>query len=118
MSLKRFSGVILRRMGIPFSMQSGSRTQKMSGNAGRYCKMGAEYKAKFLKNSQRHDKKTFFLKTFKNNFKKWLTKPKMSGKIYHVPNGTYALVAQLDRVTDYESVGRGFESLPSHQKMP
>ena len=76
--------------------------------------MGAGYKAKFLKNSQRHDKKTFFLKTFKNNFKKWLTKPKMSGKIHHVPNGTYALVAQLDRVTDYESVGRGFESLPSH----
>ena len=32
-----------------------------------------------------------------------------------VPTGTYALVAQLDRVTDYESVGRGFESLPSHQ---
>ena len=28
------------------------------------------------------------------------------------------MVAQLDRVTDYESVGRGFESLPSHQKMP
>ncbi len=28
----------------------------------------------------------------------------------------YALVAQLDRVTDYESVGRGFESLPSHQE--
>lgn len=27
-----------------------------------------------------------------------------------------ALVAQLDRVTDYESVGRGFESLPSHQE--
>ena len=80
--------------------------------------MGAEYKAKFLKNSQRHDKKTFFLKTFKNNFKKWLTKPKMSGKIHHVPNGTYALVAQLDRVTDYESVGRGFESLPSHQEKP
>ena len=27
----------------------------------------------------------------------------------------YDSVAQLDRVTDYESVGRGFESLPSHQ---
>ena len=37
-------------------------------------------------------------------------------KIRLVPNGTYALVAQLDRVTDYESVGRGFESLPSHQE--
>ena len=47
-----------------------------------------------------------------------MTKPSLSDKIHHVPNGTYALVAQLDRVTDYESVGRGFESLPSHQKMP
>ena len=28
----------------------------------------------------------------------------------------YALVAQLDRVTDYESVGRGFESLPAYHK--
>ena len=28
------------------------------------------------------------------------------------------MVAQLDRVTDYESVGRGFESLPSHQEKP
>ena len=26
-----------------------------------------------------------------------------------------ALVAQLDRVTGYEPVGQGFESLPSHQ---
>ena len=26
----------------------------------------------------------------------------------------YALVAQLDRVTDYESVGRRFESCPAH----
>ena len=47
-----------------------------------------------------------------------LTKPRFSDKIHHVPNGTYALVAQLDRVTDYESVGRGFESLPSHQEKP
>ncbi len=30
-------------------------------------------------------------------------------------NRNLALLAQLDRVTDYESVGRGFESLPSHQ---
>ena len=29
----------------------------------------------------------------------------------------YAPVAQLDRVTDYESVGRGFESLLAYQKM-
>ena len=27
-----------------------------------------------------------------------------------------APVAQLDRVTDYESVGQGFESLPAYQK--
>ena len=27
----------------------------------------------------------------------------------------YAPVAQLDRVSDYESEGRGFESLPAHQ---
>ena len=27
----------------------------------------------------------------------------------------YAPVAQLDRVTDYESVGRGFESLLAYQ---
>ena len=29
--------------------------------------------------------------------------------------GWYAAVAQLDRVTDYESVGRGFESLLPYQ---
>ena len=29
----------------------------------------------------------------------------------------YALVAQLDRVTGYEPVGRGFESLPAYQKV-
>ena len=28
----------------------------------------------------------------------------------------FALVAQLDRVSDYESEGREFESLPAHQK--
>ena len=28
----------------------------------------------------------------------------------------HAPVAQLDRVTDYESVGRGFESLPAYHK--
>ena len=31
-------------------------------------------------------------------------------------NAVYAPVAQLDRVTDYESVGRGFESLPAYQR--
>ena len=30
-------------------------------------------------------------------------------------SGTNAPVAQLDRVTDYESVGQGFESLPAYQ---
>ena len=29
---------------------------------------------------------------------------------------TYALVAQLDRVLDYESRGQGFESLPAHHE--
>ena len=29
-----------------------------------------------------------------------------------------APVAQLDRVSDYESEGRGFESLPAHQEKP
>ena len=59
--------------------------------------------------------KTFFFGKYKNILKKLLTNPALRDKIHHVPNGTYALVAQLDRVTDYESVGRGFESLPSHQ---
>ena len=59
--------------------------------------------------------KTFFFEKYKNILKKLLTNPALRDKIHHVPNGTYALVAQLDRVTDYESVGRGFESLPSHQ---
>lgn len=30
----------------------------------------------------------------------------------------FAPVAQLDRVTGYEPVGRGFESLPAYQKDP
>ena len=64
------------------------------------------------------DEKTLFFEKTKNISEKVLTKPRFGDKIHHVPNGTYALVAQLDRVTDYESVGRGFESLPSHQKMP
>ena len=52
----------------------------------------------------------------KNICKKRLTKPSLSDKIHHVPNGTYALVAQLDRVSDYESEGREFESLPARQE--
>ena len=35
--------------------------------------------------------------------------------IYLGTLGAHAPVAQLDRVTDYESVGRGFESLPAYQ---
>ena len=34
-----------------------------------------------------------------------------------VKRNTHAPVAQLDRVTDYESVGQGFESLPAYQKI-
>ena len=74
---------------------------------------------------ERINEKTYFFEALEEKreitedfFKKQLTKPRLSDKIHHVPTGTYALVAQLDRVTDYESVGRGFESLPSHQKMP
>ena len=70
------------------------------------------------KNRSKIKEKMFFFGKYKNILKKLLTNPFLRDKIYHVPNGTYALVAQLDRVTDYESVGRGFESLPSHQKMP
>ena len=33
-----------------------------------------------------------------------------------VKRNAHAPVAQLDRVTDYESVGQGFESLPAYQK--
>ena len=62
-----------------------------------------------------NNEKTLFLRKIENISKKRLTKRLLSDKIHHVPDGTYALVAQLDRVTDYESVGRGFESLPSHQ---
>ena len=43
--------------------------------------------------------------------KKGLTNPTGSGIILTVP----ALVAQLDRVSDYESEGQGFESLSAHQ---
>ena len=38
---------------------------------------------------------------------------------YHIPARevhVHAPVAQLDRVTDYESVGRGFESLLAYQR--
>ena len=41
---------------------------------------------------------------------------KSSVLLYLSVQRTYAPVAQLDRVTDYESVGRGFESLPAYQR--
>ena len=71
-----------------------------------------------MTSEQKKPEKTLFSKKDQKNSKKLLTNPPLRDKIHHVPTGTYALVAQLDRVTDYESVGRGFESLPSHQKMP
>ena len=37
------------------------------------------------------------------------------GKVCAIIAERYAPVAQLDRVTDYESVGRGFESLLAYQ---
>ncbi len=53
-----------------------------------------------------------FSKKNLNFFKKPLTNPYVDGNIYLAP----ALVAQLDRVSDYESEGREFESLPAHQE--
>jgi hypothetical protein len=48
--------------------------------------------------------------------KKALTYPRFLVIIYESSGTTrYDSVAQLDRVTDYESVGLGFESLPGHQ---
>ena len=35
----------------------------------------------------------------------------------HLQKSAYAPIAQLDRVTDYESVGRGFESLSAYQNI-
>ena len=63
------------------------------------------------KRYKKNHKKMLLFEKDKNICKKRLTKPSLSDKIHHVPSGTYALVAQLDRVTDYESVGLGFESL-------
>ena len=38
------------------------------------------------------------------------------GKVTALPNTTHALVAQLDRAPDFESGGRGFESLRARHK--
>ena len=37
-----------------------------------------------------------------------MTNPALRDKIHLVPTGTYALVAQLDRVTNFFSIGEGF----------
>jgi hypothetical protein len=38
-----------------------------------------------------------------------------AGNVTALPNNTHALVAQLDRAPDFESGGRGFESLRARQ---
>ena len=38
-----------------------------------------------------------------------------SNPFFHPTNFTIALVAQLDRVTDFESAGRRFESYRAHR---
>ena len=56
--------------------------------------------------------KKIFQKIFFEIYQKDLTKSKKYGIILCVrKNVIYALVAQLDRVTGYEPVGQGFESL-------
>ncbi len=51
------------------------------------------------------------------NLRFFLTEPILCGIIHFAAKSCrYALLAQLDRVTDYESVGRGFESPTAHQK--
>ena len=49
-------------------------------------------------------------------FKKVLAKSKHLCYYILAPSERYAPVAQLDRVTGYEPVGQGFESLPAYQK--
>ena len=97
-----------------YLLDSPSGGQKAAVKAA-FC---ADVAEELQKSRSKIKEKTFFFEKYKNILKKLLTNPALRDKIHHVPNGTYALVAQLDRVTDYESVGRGFESLPSHQKMP
>ena len=40
-----------------------------------------------------------------------------AGNVTALPNNTHALVAQLDRAPDFESGGRGFESLRARQQI-
>ena len=58
-----------------------------------------------------------FFKFFQKNLKKSLTSPARCAIIYKVRE-TDVPVAQLDRVTGYEPVGRGFESLQARQISP
>ena len=51
----------------------------------------------------------------KNNFKKSLDFY-FTSMYNNKALKSYALVAQLDRVTGYEPVGQGFESLPARQR--
>ena len=48
--------------------------------------------------------------------KKRLTFPSDYAKVYELSEDSRGLVAQLDRVFDYESKGRGFESRRAHQR--
>ena len=70
----------------------------------------------------RNFSKDAHLKFFKSFFEKTLDFP--SPRRYNNTRSQrertreYAPVAQLDRVSDYESEGRGFESLPAHQEKP
>ena len=60
-----------------------------------------------------------FIIPFKNlsNFlKKCLLFSEECANISRHLSDVHAPIAQLDRVTDYESVGRGFESLSAYQK--
>ena len=56
------------------------------------------------------------MKILEKSFKKVLTKELSCGILIKLIQTEYALVAQLDRVTGYEPVGRGFESLQARQK--
>ena len=53
--------------------------------------------------------------THNKTLKKWLTFPSDYAKVYELSEDSCGLVAQLDRVFDYESKGRGFESRRAHQ---
>ena len=74
--------------------------------------MAVLYFRQFSASIPTHSTPKKFSKKFLIFSKKCLTKP-LGGDIII---WQYALVAQLDRVLDYESRGQGFESLPAHHK--